>query len=422
MNDVTAADIRDLLTEQGQAFETFVKKNDNRFSVVEKELGELCKKANRPPIGFGGGSPAPQTKHASFIEVKSGRPIPVLAHDEKLSSHVESAGYGTSIPTMGRVLRGICTGGNAPDAAELAEERKAMSLDSDPSGGYTATGALASQWIDALRAQSVLSRAGVLTLPMETGELGIAVVTGDPMCGWHGEGGNMPLSTPTFGRLNLKAKTIACVVRISLELAQDAANIEQQLSKVITAAMAGAIDAAGLTGVNPNSTDATTDGSGGLAAGPTGIFDLAGRNTVTSIGAPTSWDFVVDGMYELLLDNVPQENIGALVGHPAVWKKLRKLKTGISSDNTPLTMPAEVAALPKYWTTAAPLSASTAKCVMGNWADMIMGIRQGITVRVLSATGEMHRALQLVVLAYARVDFGVARPKSFVTLEGITVS
>ena len=231
----------------------------------------------------------------------------------------------------------------------------------------------------------------------------------------------MPLSTPTFGRLNLRAKTVACVVRISLELAQDAANIEQQLSNVITSAMASTIDAAGLVGVDLASTEPTA-GSGGLAAGPTGVFDLANRNTVLAIGAPTNYDFIIDGVYALLNSNVPQANIGALIGHPAVWRKLQKLKTGIASDQTALPMPGEIASLPKLWTTSAPLSGSTAKCEMGNWSDMIMGIRQGITVRVLSATGEMHRALQLVVLAYARVDFGVARPKSFVTLEGITVS
>jgi hypothetical protein len=83
------------------------------------------------------------------------------------------------------------------------------------------------------------------------------------------------------------------------------------------------------------------------------------------VGAPVSWDWAVDGIYELLADNVDQERIGALIGHPAIWKKMRKLKTGIASDNTPLTMPEEVARLPKLWTTAAPLSAGTAKAVLG---------------------------------------------------------
>jgi hypothetical protein len=42
-----------------------------------------------------------------------------------------------STPSLGRFLRDIAAGGHAPDAAELAEERKALSIGKDPAGGYT---------------------------------------------------------------------------------------------------------------------------------------------------------------------------------------------------------------------------------------------------------------------------------------------
>jgi HK97 family phage major capsid protein len=126
-------------------------------------------------------------------------------------------------------------------------------------------------------------------------------------------------------------------------------------------------------------------------------------------------------MYELALDNVAMENIGAFVAHPAVWKKLRKLKSGIASDNTPLTMPAEIAALPKLWTTAAPLtSGTTAAGIIADWRDLLFGVRKGINVRVLSEAF-MGSNLQIAVLAYARVDFAATRAESFCTMEGITV-
>jgi len=123
-----------------------------------------------------------------------------------------------------------------------------------------------------------------------------------------------------------------------------------------------------------------------------------------------------------MLDNVPAEQIGALIGHPALWKKMRKLKTGITSDLTSLVPPPEVAALPKLWTTAAPLAGgTTAKAVMGNWSDLLFGVRKAITVKVLTEAF-MGSNLQVAVLAYARVDFGAARHQSFVTMEGITVA
>jgi HK97 family phage major capsid protein len=173
--------------------------------------------------------------------------------------------------------------------------------------------------------------------------------------------------------------------------------------------MAGAIDRAGLVG-------ATVD----AGATPAGIMNLLNRNKVTAVGAPTSWDFLVDAMYELALDNVPMGDIGAFIGHPAIWKKMRKLKTGITNDCTPLTMPAEIAALPKLWTTAAPLDTGTAAGVIGNWRDLLFGVRKDISVRVLSETF-LGSNLQVAVLAYARVDFAPVRTQSFCTVEGITV-
>jgi HK97 family phage major capsid protein len=84
-------------------------------------------------------------------------------------------------------------------------------------------------------------------------------------------------------------------------------------------------------------------------------------------------------------------------------------------------MPAEIAALPKLWTTAAPLTGgTTASGIIANWRDLIMGIRKDITVRVLSESF-IGSNLQIAVLAYARVDFAATRQESFCTLEGITV-
>ncbi|MBK6592791.1 MAG: phage major capsid protein [Burkholderiales bacterium] len=272
-------------------------------------------------------------------------------------------------------------------------------------------GGLAYEWIDLLRSEMVLSKAGARTVPMGTGSLSLARVTGDPTISWHAENAAITAAEPTLGAVNLQAKTVVCLVKLSLELSQDSANIEDILQRTITSAMASAIDSAGLNGV-------TVD----AGAAPAGVMNLANRNTVTGIGAPTAWDFLTDGMYELMADNVPMDRIGAFIAHPAVWKKMRKLKTGITNDNTPLTMPQEIAALPKLWSTAAPLTGgTTASGIIADWRDLLFGVRQDITVRVLQETF-MGSNLQIAVLAYARVDFAATRYQSFCTLEGITVA
>lgn len=393
----TVEEIKDLIEVKGKA-------RDERIAAVEKQLDAIEAKAGRP--GASGSGAAAAATGETWIDTKSGAPVAVLRHSDRLAA----ANRKEAPVSVGRLMRGIVLGGNAPDARELAEERKALGIGSDPDGGYTVGGIVADEWIDALRAQMVLSKAGARTLPMDAGKVSIARVTADPTVSWHGENAALTDTSPTFGAVNLHAKTAVCLVKFSLELAQDSANLESQLQSVIVNAMAGAIDSAGLNGV--------TTGAG---AAPAGIMNLSGRNTVTSIGAPTTWDWLVDGMYELMLDNVPAENIGALIAHPAVWKKMRKLKTGITNDNTPLPTPEEVAAMLKLWTTAAPLTGgTTAAGVIADWRDLIFGVRKAITVRVLQETF-MGSNLQLAVLAYARVDFGAARPASFCTLEGITV-
>jgi len=406
-NESAVQEIKTLIEAQGDAWKAFKSKNEDRVQALESQLEQIAIKAARP--GGMGGTTALQPAPQMWIDTKSKARVPVLRPADSLAALEGKAD--TKTPSVGRVLRGLVLGGQADDARELEDERKALSINNDPAGGFTVGGALSSQWIDLMRAQMVLSRAGALTVPMETSSLSLARLTADPAVSWHAENGALTATEPTFGSMTLTAKTVVCLVRMSLELSQDSANIEDILQRSIIGAMANAIDSAGLVGVTTNA-----------GAAPGGIFDLTGRNTVTSVGAPTSWDFAIDGMYELMADNVPTEAIGAMIAHPALWKVMRKLKTGIASDNTPLTMPAEVAALPKLWTTAAPLAGgTTAKAVIANWSDLLFGVRRGITVKVLSERF-LGDNLQIAVLAYSRVDFGATRAASFCTLEGITVA
>lgn len=393
-------EVQQCITEMGKAFTEFKDHHDTRLKEMENEILKLS-------APDGAWSPRPATKSTEqFINTKTGAPLPVLSHQDKLADLLPDGQKKSGNPSVGRLMRGIVMGGLAKDAGDLAEERKALGIAPDPSGGYTVSGSLSSEWIDLLRAQMVLSRAGCRTLPMDSGQVTLARVTGDPEIFWKAENAAIAPSDPTFGAVTLDAKTAVCLVRLSLELSQDSANIEQILQTTIINAMARAIDGAGLNGTLPQ---------------PSGIVHRAGRNTVTGIGAPASYDFLVDGVAELLVDNVALEDIGAMIAHPLLWKKLAKLRTGISDDETPLKAPDEIAKIPKLWTTAAPLTGgNTATAVIGDWRDLLLGVRQNITVQVLNQTF-LGSNLQVAVLAHARVDFQPVRLESFCTMENITV-
>jgi HK97 family phage major capsid protein len=398
--EIELSDIKELVEKQNNDLSSWQKKHDAKLAALDADFTELAKKGNRPLFG---GTSLAEAKGEVWVDAKSRDKINVLTHGQKLSEAKQG-------PSLGRLMRGIVLGSRASDAQELEIERKALGMSVDPAGGYTVAGGLASEWIDLLRAGMVLSAAGARTVPMDSGSLSIARVTADPVVTWHGENAALTAAEPTFGQITLNAKTVVCLVKMSLELSQDSANIEQILQSTIVNAMAGAIDSAGLVGVTVNE-----------GAAPSGVIGLSGRNKVTAIGAPINWDFAADGMYELMLDNVAMDSIGAMVAHPAVWKKMRKLKTGIANDNTPLTAPDEIAKLRKLWTTAAPLDGgTTATAVIADWRDLLFGVRKDITVRVLQESF-LGSNLQIAVLAYARVDFAATRHQSFCTLEGITV-
>lgn len=404
-------EIKELIDAQGAAMDTWRKKHDERLSELERDVKQQVLKNQRPGTGTDDDRSTKGNDTEHWIDTKSGDRVAVLGPRARLAD-LEQKQEG-ELPSLGRVLRGIVLGDEARDAKALADERKALNIGTGTAGGFNVQGALAAEWIDRLRAAMVLQRAGVRTVPMDANTLTIASITGDPTVSWHGENKDLPESEPSLGAVTLRSQTCTSLVKMSLELAQDASNIEDIVTSVLTNSMAQAIDAAGLVGVTADA---------GAAPQMGGIFNLANRNRVTSVGAPTSWDFVLDAMYELMLDNVPADRIGGLVAHPALWKKMRKLKTGLASDNTPLTMPEEVARLPKYWTTAAPFtSGTTAQAVLGDWGDMLMGVRKSIQVQVLREAF-MGSKLQVGVLAYARVDFVATRAESFCTAEGITVA
>ncbi|MBL0919370.1 MAG: phage major capsid protein [Hydrogenophaga sp.] len=395
------------LEKMTAALEEWKGRSDGRIDDLSREVREVVLRSQRP--GSGTSDEAALKAVETWIDVKTKARVPVLDHKHSLAALEKKTG---ATPSMGRVLRGIVLAGQADDAKELAEERKAMGIAADTAGGFTVDGVLASEWIDLFRSQMVLSQAGVRTVPMSGNSLTLAKLTGDPSVTWHGENASLSASEATLGAVSMTAKTATCLVKMSLELSQDSANIEQILQSSMTAAIAHAVDKAGLVGVAANAGAAPMTGAG--------ILNLAGRNSVGSIGAPDSWDFLVDGLYELMVDNVPMDSIGAMIAHPAVWKTMTKLKTGIADDNTPLPVPEAVARVPKLWTTAAPLDSGSAKAMVARWSDLLMGVRQSIQVHVLREAF-MGSNLQVGVLAYVRCDFAATRAESFCSLEGITV-
>lgn len=395
-------ELKELVEKLSGAWGKFSENNKESQDALTGRIEVLESKQGRPA----GGRAQPAKPVEQWIDVSTGNPIPVLAHDQKYVDVGEPNKSGVS---FGQWARAMILGG---DNALQTEEAKALATTPDASGGFTVPAPLAREFIDRLRSAMVLIQAGARTVPMESKTLQIAKIATDPTVTWHAENASISDSDPTFAAVTLDAKTIVGLTLMSLELAEDSINAQEMVTRALAQGMAVAIDQAGLVG----------DGTGNS---PTGVLNFTNRQQVTSVGTPTNYDFMVNGMNQLLGANVMLDSIGAEIMSPRTWTTLANLKTGISSDQSPLEKPAALRETPFLVTTAVPNNLGAASppvdsvVLQGNWRELLWGIRTDITVRVLTESF-LGSNLQIGVLVYARVDFQAEHEESFVTMEGIT--
>jgi HK97 family phage major capsid protein len=287
------------------------------------------------------------------------------------------------------------------EAVQYARELKALTTGST---GVLVPEEFISQWIDNLRARMVLNAAGMTTVTMQQQTQTHSRVLTDPSVTWHAEAAAISASDPTFELRQLVAKTAVARVQGSVELAQDSPDFGSQLLGVMARALAAEYDRVGLEGA-------------GSATEPRGIINTTGINSVTG-GAITNYDFFLDAIAELWIDNVPEDRVGPFAVSPQTLKKLRKLKTGIASDQTPLPPPP---GLPRFLVTSQLNdggSPATSKAVVGDWADLVLGVRREVSLESLRVTTYVSN-LQIEFLAYGRIDYLVRRPVSFTKITGL---
>lgn len=149
-------EIIDMLEKQGQAFEEFKGSSNARLSDLEKHLNEIFKKANRPHAGFiSGFQPGDIEEKKSFLTyLRTGR-------DNNL-------------------------------------ERKAMSTDDDPSGGYLVPKVIDNLVSKALRDISPM-RQIARVVEVESGDFSMLHSVGGTGYAWVGERESRPqTNTPQF--------------------------------------------------------------------------------------------------------------------------------------------------------------------------------------------------------------------------------
>jgi HK97 family phage major capsid protein len=362
-------------------------------------LTEEQRAARRPIQGDGVayGDGEERATVASGWADRRGKPLKVYGKGENITEG-RASGYG-----VGDIARMMIFG------PRNADEKRALSEGTDSAGGYTVPTRLANEHIDKLRARSVCFEAGARLIALDSDNLAIARLTGDPTVAWTAENAEITASDPTFDAVTLAPKKLACLVKVSRELLEDSVNIGAMLEDAFLGRMSEELDRALLFG-------------SGASNQPTGLFGISGINSV-SMGddgaVPTNYDNLIDLLYEIQLDNGAAPS--AFVMHPRTNRTYAKLK---DANDNPLVEPEMTKALRRLITTAVPIDqdqgTATDQCstvLTGDFRKMIVGMRRSLELRMLDQ--RYAEFDQVGFIATLRADVAVENPVHFAKLIGI---
>lgn len=359
---------------------------------------ELCGPDGRSRYGN-----APASGRGIAFRTADGREVRSLARGEPLTPR------GFDGPSVGELLRSMLTGN--PEHVAHCDARAAVS-NVNTQGGALLTPAMSSRFIDLARAASVVEKAGATVLPLETGETILAKLDSDATGHWIPEMGPISASEPGFNRIVLRPRTLAALVPVSIELAEDSQNAASLIEETLQRALAAELDRVVLLGK-------------GSEGEPRGITMTAGVNEESSVGTPDSYDEVADAVTAILEANYDGEISDlAWVQNPTIAGIYAKLVT--ENEGQPLQPGPWVAPLKRLHTTNLP----THTALVGSFREVILGMRTtGVKVQVFdcgsatSAAGVTTTApsqLAKFIRAYWRVDSCIMRPAWMTKMTGIT--
>jgi len=385
---------------EGEALEKWTKLKGEFDDVKTKEdrarvRDELDRKADGKPIENRG-------------EV-DGETAIGLTREQRMSDYVKATtGVSCEGLSVGRLVRAVITG----DWKDAEAERRVLGTYPGASGGFLVPTPVSANVIDLARNQAVLIRAGALTIPMTSTSLRLAKIVSDPIGNWRGEGQTIDESDGSFEALNLVAHSLAVLVRVNAELMDDVPSFAATLDSMLASSMALTLDSSGLFGNGV-----------GKPLGLRGTPGLAEQSMGTNGAVPADYDKFLDLIKDVELANGSPTT---LVWSPRTKNTMAKIVTGITSDKTKLTPPADFAALTKLpsnqvsitETQGSSNAASTA--FLGGFSNMAFAIRQDLQIEASRVSGTAFEKNQVMVRAIMRGDVAVYRPNQFGRLIGIT--
>jgi HK97 family phage major capsid protein len=306
--------------------------------------------------------------------------------------------------SFGNLLRGMVNAG--PKSPEI---KAALSEGTDAAGGFLTPENLSNDLIDRMRAKQVCVNAGARSVQLSSDNTRIVRVASDPAVGWRNENAAVAESDPVFEGVIFAPKTLAVLVKVSVELLEDAVNMSDALTQIFANAMAVELDRVALVGT-------------GTAPEPRGVFNTANVGSV-SMGVNgaqiTNYTNMLDALRTIRTANSADPT--AMILHPRTARTVDGL---VDSTGQPLQAPKALDTIPQLITTSLPINqvqgTSGTVCssiIAGDFTQMFLGIRTDIRIQLLRET--FMGNLQVGFVCYMRADVQLAQPSAFARVVGI---
>ncbi len=228
-------------------------------------------------------------------------------------------------------------------------------------GNLVSTDHRGDMFIGALREQTVVNRAGAMTLTGLRGDIDIPKESTSLTVEWIGEDEATTKSDPTFGKVSMSPKTIAARSEVSRNMVlQSSPQIEELIRSMMAKDIAIDLDRVALRGTGGNE--------------PTGVIGTVGTSSV-DMSAGVSWGLILSMIEEL--ETAKEYGGNAFMLSPTLKQALRSTARLPGTDSRFIMDGASSLADYQAYTTSltdengSPYDLSI---IFGNWSKLTIGI------------------------------------------------
>lgn len=335
--------------------------------------------------------------------------LPLLTRGQSFADwtarHGHRAADGQEEIRLGALLRTWVTGRR--DGLNDAEQR-VMAEGTTTAGGHMVPTPTAARFIDSARNTARVFQAGATTVPMDSATLKVPRLVGVSAPAWRLENAPVAEGDLTLDAVELEAKSLAFLVRMSRELVEDAEpSITGMVEQDLAAQVALELDRVALRGT-------------GTGPEPRGVLNQSGV-TITSHGTDGTsagtlgYDMLIDAQAVIRAQN--HEPTGVILS-PRTEQALAKQK-----DQTGQYIQPPAGLLPRYPTNQVPtdltVGASTdgSEVYTADWSQLYFGLRTGpLFIQLVERYADVG---QIALLVWMRGDVALAHPEAFHVDTGV---